>query len=348
MPVAALPSEPRMSLLAAIIILTLLLFGPLAVHLIERNIEGYILALGILATLIGTGFERQLVIKAAEEPVLITIAVIGAGILFSFTRESLDRLFERLRRRTSRAMLAGISIFLLALLSSVITAIVAALVLVEMIRLLRLDGPSRIRVTVAACFAIGLGASLTRIGEPLSTLAASALNLGFMGLFELLAPWVLPGVAAASALAGYFARGQYAETAEPVLEAESWLSSLVQGIKVYVFVAGLVLVSHAYAPVAARFVDAVSNDALFWINMVSAALDNATLVALEVHHMSLPRAREAIIALLVSGGMLIPGNIPNIVSASALKIGSTAWARLGIPIGLAGLGIYFALLKVLA
>jgi len=109
-----------------------------------------------------------------------------------------------------------------------------------------------------------------------------------------------------------------------------------------------VLVSKAYAPVAARFVDALSNDALFWINTVSAALDNATLVALEVHQMPLPRAREAIISLLVSGGMLIPGNIPNIVSAGALKIGSGTWARIGLPIGLVGLGIYFAVLKILA
>ena len=77
-------------------------------------------------------------------------------------------------------------------------------------------------------------------------------------------------------------------------------------------------------------------------------LDNATLVALEVHSMSLPRAREAIIALLVSGGMLIPGNIPNVISAGALRIGSGAWARVGIPIGLVGLGIYFALLKLMA
>ena len=92
----------------------------------------------------------------------------------------------------------------------------------------------------------------------------------------------------------------------------------------------------------------LSNDALFWANTVSAALDNATLVALEVRDMTLPRAREAILALLISGGMLIPGNIPNIVSAGALRIGSLEWARLGVPMGLVMLGIYFAVLKTLA
>jgi predicted cation transporter len=31
--------------------------------------------------------------------------------------------------------------------------------------------------------------------------------------------------------------------------------------------------------------------------------------------------------------MLIPGNIPNIIAAHALKITSTEWARLGVPLG---------------
>jgi len=107
------------------------------------------------------------------------------------------------------------------------------------------------------------------------------------------------------------------------------------------------MISDAYALVANEYVSKMSNDFLFWANTVSAALDNATLVALEVHKMTQPRAREAILALLISGGMLIPGNIPNIVSAGVLRIGSKAWAKTGVPIGLVLLGIYFALLKLM-
>jgi predicted cation transporter len=338
-----------MNQVAAVAILLLLLIGPLAVHFIEENIELYILVLGIVATALGNGFKRNLVLRALEEPIAITIAVVAAGIVFGMTGAGMDRLFEGLRRRMRRPLLAAVSVFALAMLSSVITAIIAALILVEMVRLLRLDGEGRARFTVAACFAIGLGAALTPVGEPLSALAASALKLPFMGLFNLLASWVVPGAAAASALAGYFARGDYADNSMPAaLEHPSMLASVMQGAKVYAFVAGLVMVSHAYEPVATGLVDRLSNDALFWINITSAALDNATLVALEVHNMTLARAREAILALLVSGGILIPGNIPNIVSASALRIGSSQWARTGVPIGLLGLGIYFALLKAMA
>jgi predicted cation transporter len=333
---------------AAIIVLLLLLVGPIAIHFIEQNIEVYVFVIGIVATLMGPGFDRRVILTAGEEPILITLAVVIAGILFSFSRHRLDRAFVRLRRRVSRPLLAALATFVLAVLASIITAIVAALVLVEVVRLLHLRGVARTRVTVAACFAIGLGAALTPIGEPLSALAASAMNLPFTGLFLLLGPWIFPGIAVASVLTGWFARGDYQDSASGAHVRETPLAAIVQGVKVYLFVAGLVLVSYAYAQIATRLVSAVSNDALFWINTLSAVLDNATLVALEVHDMSLPRAREAIIALLVSGGMLIPGNIPNVISAGALRIGSGAWARVGIPIGLAGLGIYFAVLKVMA
>jgi predicted cation transporter len=50
--------------------------------------------------------------------------------------------------------------------------------------------------------------------------------------------------------------------------------------------------------------------------------------------------------LLLAGGMLIPGNIPNIISASKLNIKSKDWAILGIPIGLGLMVIFFIILKM--
>ena len=111
------------------------------------------------------------------------------------------------------------------------------------------------------------------------------------------------------------------------------------------FVWALVLVSRAFADLALRYVSMLSGGQLFWANTISAVMDNATLVALEVHSMDPARAREAIIALLLAGGMLIPGNIPNIVAAGILRIGAASWAKIGIPMGLVLLGIYFAILQ---
>lgn len=332
---------------SALLILLLLLVGPLAIAWIEHNIELYCLGLGVLATFLGAGFSRELVGEALREPLAISIAVIVAALLFGWSAPWLDTSFKRLRERVSRPVLSASAVFVIATISGVITAIVAALVLVEVVGMLHFEREKSVRVTIAGCFAIGLGAAMTPLGEPLSTLAARALNLGFFGLFSLLAPWVLPGIVASSIVAGVFARGEYDDARAVGHARQSYREILVQAAKVFAFIAGLVMISAAYGPLANEYVSRMSNDLLFWANTVSAALDNATLVALEVHKMTLPRAREAILALLISGGMLVPGNIPNIVSAGALRIGSAAWAKTGVPMGLILLGIYFAVIKML-
>lgn len=326
----------------AVIILLLLLGGPIILAPLERNLEAYCFVLGLAAATLGSRWDRHLLTEAATMPILISVVVVVAGIAFGRGRPAFDRAFALLRARIRRPILTAITVFAIALLSSLITAIVAALMLVEAVGLLKLNGSSRVRVTIAGCFAIGLGAALTPIGEPLATLVAGALNLDFLDLFEMLALYVIPGVAAMSALAGFFARGEYSSAATIGVVHESVRSAVWQGVRVFVFIAGLVLISDAYAPLAERYVAMLGRTSLYWVNTLSAVLDNATLVALEVHHMDRGRTTEALMSLLISGGMLIQGNIPNIVSAGILKIGSAQWARTAVPIGLSMLGIYFA------
>ncbi|MGZ6240971.1 MAG: DUF1646 family protein, partial [Candidatus Binataceae bacterium] len=193
----------------------LLLIGPAVSRLVEEQIELFFLVIGLLAMTLAGAWRWEVVRHAVEEPVWITLAVIVAGVVFDHLRGPMDRRLTRLRSQVARPLLCTGAVFMIALLSSVITAIVAALVLVEMVGLLRVDTRARLRITVAGCFAIGLGASLTPLGEPLSTLAADALGLGFTGLFSLLAPYVLPGMLACSITAGLFAAGQEDEGATP-------------------------------------------------------------------------------------------------------------------------------------
>jgi predicted cation transporter len=332
---------------SAIVILVLLFFGPLMFEFIECNIEAYFFVLGLTCVVLVGILDWHVARKAATEPIPISIAVVAAGLLFGWTRTRFDLVFARLRGRLSRPLLAALAVFIIGLISSCITAIVAALILVETIGLLHLERARQADLAIAGCFSIGLGAALTPVGEPLSTLAASALHLHFFGLFDLLAPYILPGVLMCAVLAGFFARGDYDLASPPIKVQETTLTVVITGAKVFAFVAGLVMISEAFAPLASRYVNRLGSDTLYWANMTSAVLDNATLVALEVHHMELHRAREAIIALLLSGGMLIPGNIPNIITAGALNIRTARWAKLGIPLGLVMLGIYFAALKLL-
>ena len=97
----------------------------------------------------------------------------------------------------------------------------------------------------------------------------------------------------------------------------------------------LIFLGAGFKPLIDMYLTKISSQALFWVNMVSAVLDNATLAAAEIApSLNESQIKNALLGLLISGGMLIPGNIPNIIAAHALHIKSTEWARLGVPLGL--------------
>ncbi len=329
----------------AIVLLLLLFVGPLAAAPLERNIEFYFLGVGILAIAISREIGWALAWDALRTPVPIAVTVAVAATVFAAARKKLDLIFERLEKNVRRSVLTGLTVFLISLVSSLITAIVAALVMVEAVGLLRLTKRARTWVVVSGCLAIGLGSSLSPLGEPLATLAARAMGLPFSGLFRLLGAYVLPGMGVCALIAGFCARGQFSPRIAAVHVRESVGDALLQALKVYAFIAGLVLISEAFAPLAVKYTSQLNPAALYWVNTLSAVVDNATLVALEVHRMDAARARDAIISLLVAGGLLIPGNIPNIICAGQLGIGSGEWAKVGLPLGLAMMVAYFALLS---
>jgi predicted cation transporter len=339
-----------MNSLATFVILAALLAGPLIFAPLEHNLEPYCLALGIVAVTAGRQWDWHLLRKAVLDPMPITLTVIAAGALFGVLRPVLDRGFGAMRTALPRPLLAGLAVLIVALLSSAITAVVAALMLVEGVALMGLGPAERTRVVVLGCFAIGLGSALTPIGGPLATLAASAMNLNFAGLFRLLSPWVFPGLAGIGVLTSYCARGPYDMIAvtNTASARERPRQALMQGLRIFAFVAGLTLIGEACAPFASHYVARLSDAGLFWANILSAALDNSTLVAIEFHQLARGRAQAALISLLVSGGMLIPGNVPNIVCANRLQMRSSEWARIGLPLGLIMLGIYFAVLVLVA
>jgi predicted cation transporter len=234
-------------------------------------------------------------------------------------------------------------IILLGLISSLISAIIAALLLVEFVTVLPLHRHAEVNLTIIACFSIGLGAALTPLGEPLSTIVVSKLSSApyhahFFFLAKLLSLYVVPVVFALGIL-GIFLVHESRDDTEASLAAEPDQEKLsvvvVRAGKVYVFVMALIFLGAGFKPLIDAYLTKISSQALFWVNMVSAVLDNATLAAAEIGpSLTEAQIKSALLGLLISGGMLIPGNIPNIIAAHALHIKSTEWARFGVPMGL--------------
>jgi len=214
--------------------------------------------------------------------------------------------------------------------------------LVELITVLPLHRHAEINLTIIACFAIGLGAALTPLGEPLSTIVVSKLSgppyhATFYYLFNLLASSVIPAVVVLG-IAGTFLVVEEPEDTGKSLAAEEEEEKLsevfIRAAKVYIFVMALIFLGAGFKPLIDSYLLKMPSQILFWVNMVSAILDNATLAAAEIGpSLSTAQIKSALLGLLISGGMLIPGNIPNIIAAHALRIKSTEWAQLGVPLG---------------
>lgn len=354
-----------------IVILVMVLSLPFLFHKVEENLEIFLFIMGIGAAFVSKKMELELVMEALREPIMIAGAVLIAGALFFLLKEPFAQFMGNIFKKYPVSVVVFLVVLILGLLSSVITAIVASIILVEIIFQLPVERKHKVVVCILACFSIGLGAVLTPIGEPLATIAISRLNQDFFFLLRLLGKYIIPAVFVFSIMAGVYAArvsgqkdvaSEIAATSEgdgevhqslldeeEELQEDTWTGVILRAVKVYLFVMALVFLGEGFEPLIDKYILGLSPQLLYWVNMVSAVLDNATLCAAEMSPamMSNPLIVEAILmGLLISGGMLIPGNIPNIISASKLRIGSKEWATYGVPIGLLFMAIFYILLFV--
>ena len=323
-------------------IFSIVLLGPFVNRRIESNLEVFLFLMGVLSATISGVWSAELIHEGVAAPINITLAVLGAGLLFHYLRRRIDSGMQAVLKRLPLRGVISFGIIILGILSSVISAIIAALILVEFITVLRLHRRAEIHLTIIACFAIGLGAALTPLGEPLSTIVVSKLGgephrATFFYLANLLGVFTIAMVVVCGILSIFLVRESKDDT-EATLSTESNEESVgevfLRSFKVYVFVTALIFLGAGFKPLIDAYFTKIPVLALFWANVVSAILDNATLAAAEIGpSLTESQIKSALLGLLISGGMLIPGNIPNIIAAHALKITSTEWARLGVPLG---------------
>jgi len=332
-----------MLMIGLLLVFVIVLAGPFLNKKVEANLEAFLFAMGLVSATMSNAWSAEVIHEGFVAPISITLAVLGAGVLFHYLRPYLDHLMRRVLVVVPLAVLVCSGIIILGLLSSMISAIIAALLLVEFITILPLHRQAEINLTVIACFAIGLGAALTPLGEPLSTIVVSKLGAApyhadFFFLARLLGSYILPAVIIL-AIVAIFLVHELPEDTEASLAAEEDGEKLgevfIRAGKVYIFVMALIFLGAGFKPLIDAYIITLPSQILFWVNMVSAILDNATLAAAEIGPtLSEAQIKSALLGLLIAGGMLIPGNIPNIIAAHSLHIKSTEWAKLGVPLGL--------------
>jgi predicted cation transporter len=356
-----------------IVIFIAVLVLPFKVRAIERNLEIFLFISGAFAlTLSGfiplpgeqTGWSWKILTESLTAPLNITNIfgipigivqiVLLVGIIMYVWYRQIELAIYNLVKKFSVSMIVFGLIITLGLISSVISAILAAILLVEIICALPLDRGSKIDITVVACFAIGLGAALTPLGEPLSTIIVAKLSgaphyAGFDFLFRILGIYIIPAVILLGIIGVILYKRGSAGTgvSECHIQQETIRQVVVRSGKVYLFIMALVFLGEGFKPVVLDYVIQIPAEGLYWVNMVSAVLDNATLAAAEIGpSLSVQQIKSAVMGLIIAGGMLIPGNIPNIIAAGKLEITSKEWARRGVPLGLVLMVCFFGILFI--
>jgi predicted cation transporter len=356
-----------------LVIFALVLILPFRVKCIEQNLEIFLFACGVAAlSLAGlivipgeqTGWSVAIVREALLSPIHVTslfgipIGIVQIVLVFGFViyffYHQLQEAIVGLVDRFSLKWIVFLLIVVLGLVSSIISAILAAIILVEIVNALPVVKKAKVEITVVSCFSIGLGAGLTPLGEPLSTiviykLSGAPYHAGFMYLFDKLGGYIIPTIIVLGFVGVFlFSRSHTGdEHLECIVERERVAEILIRTGKVYLFIMALVFLGEGFKPLILEYVIMIPSAGLYWINIVSAVLDNATLAAAEISPaLSSQQITSALMGLLIAGGMLIPGNIPNIIAACKLGISSSEWARIGIPLGMALMCVFFGLLFV--
>ncbi len=336
------------------VVVTLTLILPFSVKKVEEELEIFLFIMGVSAVTISGMWSTHLIMEALHEPIMISLAVLVIGFAFKSIRKHLKNWLNWLIAKCGIRLSMFFIVMFLGLGSSILTAIISALVLAEIISILKLEKKSQIKTVVYACFAIGLGAALTPIGEPLSTIAVAKLkgpphNADFFFLLKNLGIWIVPGVIVSAIMCALSVKEELVKESESLSEdsIETNKTIILRAFKIYAFVMALIFLGSGLTPITETYITKIPTHILYWVNSISAILDNATLAAAEiVPTMTMNQITFLLMGLLVSGGILIPGNIPNIVSASKLSIKSSQWAKVAIPFGTVMMIVYFVLLML--
>ena len=335
------------------IVVANLLVWPLASRWVESHLEIFLLMVGAAAVTISGGWSVDFIYETLQYPVNVAFIVLVVSVIFNNYSRYIFRVLFAFFRKLEPQYSFALLVFLLGITSSLVSVTVAALVLAEVLKVVNLERLSTVRITVFACYAIGLGAVLTPLAEPLGLIINNALTgaphfADFFFLMRHFFVWIAPAILLMSAAAGYSARHAGTTMQMHIREdKETYGSMLRRTWHIYMFVAALNLISAGLRPLAQSTITHLGGKVLFLANAVSVIIDNATLAAIEiVPPISMNDLIYMVIGLAAFGSMLVQGNLPNIVAAEKLGIKSREWASVAVPTGLVLMGAYFIILWI--
>lgn len=76
-------------------IFMVVLIGPFLNKRIESNLEAFLFAMGVISATVSSAWSAEVIHEGLFAPVNITLAVLGAGVLFHYLRKYIDHAMRR-------------------------------------------------------------------------------------------------------------------------------------------------------------------------------------------------------------------------------------------------------------
>ena len=242
---------------------------------------------------------------------------------------------------------AFVIIVYFGLVSSLMTSMITTVILVELAKYLKLDHQSEKNLVITCCFSIAFGAVLTPIGSPLSTIVSAKLENPWY-LFSNIGKYIVFGIITLGIVGMFLLKPEKASDIKIIRMKETPKDFGIGTFKLFIFLIAIFLFVAGFGPMIEWYNTPLSTEMIYWANTVSAILNNNIFSAIEINkNMETRQINSILMSLLISGGMLIPGNIPNMIAANRLAITMREWAKLGVPLGIVLMIVYFIILFVL-
>jgi predicted cation transporter len=365
------PGETELTLYATIglgLVALAVLLVPILFEKIEEYVELFFLAMGILAVTISGAWHWEVVAAALAAPVIISNVPIGifqsvliVGFLMCRYGQRFDEFIQGLVTRISPRWFVFSLILFAGLLSGIFSVILMAIILAEILAVLPVSRRDQLKIVVVACFAAGMGGALTPYAQPLTTimvhkLAGPPYNADFFFPLRTLGIYIIPSIIILAIFGALIIssnrwrnNGETEEVPEETAprgagehsHKENNRGVLIRSLKVYVLVAALYLLGEGFSIFIEWYTENLSPTVLYWLNIGLAFLDRDILTEINiVPELGLAQVIGDMMGLLIAGGMLVQGHIPNHISAARLHICMKDWADLGVPIGIVLIAIF--------
>jgi len=243
------PVEPGL-----IAIFLAVLLGPLLIKRIERNLEAFLFLVSACAIVLSRSWHIDLVEEAAQEPIVIGIvlSILAAGLIVHYRRPHfLQNINDILLDGITMKVIFLEIVVVLGLSAAIITPIIPFFVLVEAVSHLSLTRKARANITILGCISIFLGAALSLVEGPSSTISVTKMqgalpSAGFLPL-ELQSLYIVLIILVLGLMSMFFPEGKVKAMEMQAFESVATHKKMaIWGVRVCMFAGALLLVGVAF------------------------------------------------------------------------------------------------------